>query len=195
MQLSSFLIQDGHQASEKISKRNYSLNLNMLYNLGKFQLPRLKNEQVIFPTSLPCESWHLMNAGLLHRVVVGLVDYSGGSSQDLVLHFTQTQGGQSSRPMTQGSQASTLAPNSQHCQQPVMSQAEHVLHHPSNEHADEIVSQPIRGKTSQRGEILSKPGQNRPTELSHWSSGTGSSNSQSQGQLLYHKFCYEMIVH
>jgi len=119
-----------------------------------------------------------MNAGLLHRVVVGLVDYSGGSSQDLVLHFTQTQGGQSSRPMTQGSQASKLAPNSHHCQ------------HPSNEHADEVVSQPIKGKMSQRGGILSKAGQNQPTKLSHWSSdhltpGTGSSNSQSQGQLLY----------
>ncbi|KAI0217098.1 hypothetical protein LSAT2_030997 [Lamellibrachia satsuma] len=34
----------------------------------------------------------------------GLVDYSGGSSQDLVLHFTQTQGGCSSRPLTKGSQ-------------------------------------------------------------------------------------------
>ena len=132
---------------------------------------------------------------MFHRVVVGLVDYSGGSSQDLVLHFTQTQGGQCLRPMTQGSQASTLAPNSQHCQHPIMSQAEDVLHHPSNEHADEVVSQPIKGKISQRGEILSKPGQNQPTELSHWSSGTGSSNSQSQGQWLYRKFYYEMIVH
>ena len=131
-----------------------------------------------------------MNAGLLHRVVVGLVDYSGGSSQDLVLHFTQTQGGQSSRPMTQGSQASTLAPNSQHCQQPIMSQADNILRHPSNEHADEVISRPIKGKMSQRGGILSKAGHNQPTELSHWSSdhltpGTGSSNSQSQGQLLY----------
>ena len=132
---------------------------------------------------------------MFHRVVVGLVDYSGGSSQDLVLHFTQTQGGQSSRPMTQRSQASTLAPNSQHCQHPIMSQTEHVLHPPSNEQADEVVSQPIKENTSPRGEISSKPGENQPTELSHWSSGTGSSNSQSQGQWLYRKFCYEMIVH
>lgn len=114
-------------------------------------------------------------------MIAGLVDYSGGSSQDLVLHFTQTQGGCSSRPLTKGSQALTVVSRSEVSQQPIRLQAEHDSHHSSTEQPVKTASQqdqPMKGEMSKggQGSIPSQP-------VDDMTPGTGSCDSQSQSRI------------